>query len=256
MKHFIPALHHATLCMGAGGRIIKSALPNAEVGTTFSCSHIEPFRNNEKDILAAGKIDALLNRLFIEPVLGLGYPSDELKPLKNIDKYFQPSDEKLLAFDFDFIGVQNYTREVVKRSFFTPYIGASIVKASERKVERTLMNWEVYPESMYHILKKFAAYPQIKKLIVTENGAAFPDLLKEGKVIDDKRVDYLKRYTAQVLRAKEEGVNVQGYFIWTLTDNFEWAEGFHPRFGIIYVNFETQERIIKSSGEWYREFLS
>jgi beta-glucosidase len=256
MKHFIPAVHHSTLCMGAGGRIIKSALPNAEVGTTFSCSHIEPYRDNEKDALAANKIDALLNRLFIEPVLGLGYPSDDLKPLKNIDKYFLPNDENLLPFDFDFIGVQNYTREVVKRSLFVPYVGASIVKASERNVERTLMNWEVYPESIYHILKKFNDYPTIKKLIVTENGAAFTDRLHEGKVSDVERVDYLKRYTAQVLRAKSEGVNVQGYFIWTLTDNFEWAEGFHPRFGIIYIDFKTQQRIIKSSGLWYKDFLS
>lgn len=256
MNSFIPAAHHATLAMGEGGRILRSNVKNANIGTTFSCSYIEPLRQKEKDIIAAQKIDALLNRLFLEPVLGLGYPVDQLSPLKKIYKFFKPDDEKNLFFDFDFIGVQNYTREVVKHSFFIPYIKATIVKASDRNVPTTLMNWEVYPPSIYQMLKKINAYPQIRQLIVTENGAAFPDYLEKGSVHDVSRKEYLQSYMEQLLRAKREGVKVNGYFIWTLTDNFEWAEGFHPRFGIIYVDFDTQERIIKDSGIWYKEFLS
>jgi beta-glucosidase len=117
------------------------------------------------------------------------------------------------------------------------------------------MNWEVYPESIYHILKKYDNYPQIKNLIVTENGSAFHDKLIDGIVIDDERTNYLNSHIEQVLRAKHEGVKVNGYFVWTFTDNFEWAEGYQPRFGLVYVDFKTQQRIIKQSGYWYKQFL-
>lgn len=229
-------------------------LPDAEIGTTFSCSYIEPHTDKPKDIAAAKRVDALLNRLFIEPMLGLGYPT-EVKAIGGISKYYQPGDEEAMKFDFDFIGVQNYTREIVKNSFFTPYVGASLVKAEKRNVQLTNMKWEVYPPSIYHMLKQFNSYPQVKKIYITENGAAFPDIVTEGNVEDPKRVAYLQNYLQQVLKAKNEGVNVQGYFIWTLTDNFEWAEGYHPRFGLIYIDFETQQRIVKSSGRWYGSFL-
>ena len=157
--------------------------------------------------------------------------------------------------DFDFIGIQNYTREIVTHSYLIPFLNAKLVKAEKRNVPRTLMNWEVYPDSIYQMLKKYDTYPQIKKIIVTENGAAFHDVNFNGQIHDEQRTNYLKNYLKEVLRAKKEGVKVDGYFIWTFTDNFEWAEGFHPRFGIVHTNFETQERIVKQSGYWYKEFL-
>ncbi|GAB3820594.1 hypothetical protein GCM10028895_21150 [Pontibacter rugosus] len=123
---FVP-VHHATLCQAAGARVLKSMLPEAEVGTTFSCSHVEPLQQTEKDIKAAKRVDALLNRLFLEPVLGLGYPLDDLKFMRRIEKYMKPGDEELLKYDFDFIGIQNYTREVVKYSFWTPFMQANLV---------------------------------------------------------------------------------------------------------------------------------
>lgn len=253
--NFIPSVHHATLAIAEGGRLVKSLLPQANVGTTFSCSHIDPFSPNEKDVLAAQRVDALLNRLFIEPVLGLGYPTKLLKPLARIEKYFRPGDEGRLAFDFDFIGVQNYTREIVKHTFFTPYLRANIIKAEKRKVPTTLMGWEVYPKAIYHILKQFGSYPDIKKLIVTENGAAFPDHVQGGHVHDVHRTTYLQSHIAEVKQARAEGAPVEGYFIWTLMDNFEWAEGYAPRFGIVHVDFHTQKRIIKDSGYWFKSFL-
>ena len=255
LRNFIPAVHHAALCQAEGARILKNIYPDAQVGTTFSCSHLDPYKNTEKDVAATKRVDALLNRLFIEPSLGLGYPINDLKLLDRIYAYFQPSDEKLLIHDFDFIGIQNYTREIVRHSYFVPLVNAKIIKADRRKVQTTLMNWEVYPDSIYHILKKYNAYPQIKKIIVTENGAAFHDVIFDGKVNDELRTTYLNDHIQQVLRAKNEGVKVAGYFVWTLTDNFEWAEGFYPRFGLIHTNFKTQERIIKQSGHWYKQFL-
>jgi beta-glucosidase len=255
LNNFLAATHHAALCQARGGAIIKSLQPQSNVGTTFSCSHIEPYRNADRDIIAAKKVDALLNRLFIEPLLGLGYPLNDLKILQRIEKFIKYDDEKNLAFKMDFIGVQNYTREIVSHTTFMPFMQAKIIKANKRNVETTLMNWEVYPESVYNILKKYSSYKNMPPLMITENGAAFTDVLCDGEVHDPKRVKYLKDNILQVLRAKQEGVNVTGYFVWTFLDNFEWAEGYYPRFGLVYVDFATQKRTVKSSGNWYAKFL-
>jgi beta-glucosidase len=256
LSNFLPALHHATLSIAEGGRIIRQLQPDAEVGTTFSCSYIEPYRQTEKDIRTAVKIDALLNRLFIEPIVGRGYPLQDLPILRRVEKYIRGEDEKRMQFDFDFIGIQNYTREIVKYNFWTPYLQARIIPPAERNIPSTLMNWEVYPEAIYQMIKKFNGYSEIKRLMITENGAAFTDHLIDGRIHDEERRSYIEEHLKQVLRAKQEGLNVEGYFVWTFTDNFEWAEGYHPRFGLVYVDFDTQKRIIKDSGYWYREFLS
>ena len=255
LKNFLPAAHHAVLCQAEGGRILRKLVPDAQIGTTFSCSQITPYRNNERDKRTAIKVDALLNRLFIEPALGFGYPVDNAPILKRLEPYIQPKDMELCKFDFDFIGIQNYTREKVKYSLYVPYIRAKIVKASKRNVKTTLMDWEVYPPSIYHMIKKYNAYPQIKKIIITENGAAFEDVLEKEIVNDTERLNYLRNYLAQVLRAKKEGLNIHGYFVWTFTDNFEWAEGYFPRFGLVHVDFKSLKRTIKASGKWFAQFL-
>jgi beta-glucosidase len=139
--------------------------------------------------------------------------------------------------------------------FITPLIWAKVIKADERHVDLTEMNWEVYPESIYEMLIQFSKYQNFKEIIVTENGAAFPDVQVGGKIHDIKRIEFLKQYLNQVLRAKNQGVNVTGYFVWSFTDNFEWAEGYRPRFGLVYVDFKTQERIIKDSGFWFSEMI-
>lgn len=255
LNNFLPAVHHAVLAMAEGGRVLKEMHPTAQVGVTFSSSLVEPLTLSPKDIAAAKRVDVLLNRLFIEPILGMGYPEPELPVLKKLRKYFKPGDAEAMQFDFDFIGVQNYTREVVKYSVFVPYLNAQLVKAKNRRVPVTAMGWEVYPASIYQMLKKFNAYSNVKKIYITENGAAFHDSV-EDRVVDDKeRIRYFRDHLEQVLKARQEGVKVEGYFVWTLMDNFEWAEGYHPRFGLIYVDFETQERIVKASGFWYKEFL-
>jgi beta-glucosidase len=170
--------------------------------------------------------------------------------------YMQPGDLEAMAFNFDFIGLQCYTREVVKASIFTPYLGARLISARKRGIKIvTEMGWEVYPESIYHLLKRFSEYKGIRKILITENGAAFPDEVIDGHVDDSHRTKYIQDHLAQVLRAKQEGVNVQGYFVWSLTDNFEWAEGYHARFGLIHVDFKTQKRTIKQSGLWFKKFL-
>ncbi len=256
LSNFLAAAHHATLCQAEGGRLIRSLCPASKIGTTFSYSHVEPYRPAlARDIRATAKVDVLLNRMFIEPLLGMGYPTKDLSILNRIERFMKSGDDANLAFEMDFIGLQNYTRELVKYSPLVPFVNAKIIKASKRKVKHTQMDWEVYPPSIYKALHRFNSYPAIKEIIVTENGAAFKDKLLGGKVEDPDRVNYLKDHIEQVLLAKKEGVKVNGYFIWTLMDNFEWAEGFSPKFGLVHIDFKTQQRIVKSSGKWYAQFL-
>ena len=256
LSTFLAAAHHAALSQAEGGRIIKDLYSDSKVGTTFSYSHIDAASDRIKDVAAAVKVDALLNRLFIEPLLGLGYPLPELKFLQAIENYVKPGDECRLAFEMDFIGLQNYTREVVAHAPFVPALRARIIKANKRAVNHTVMNWEVYPPAIYHALKRLDGYAGVKQIIVTENGAAFTDIIVNNRIDDAERIAFLKAYIGEVLRAKKEGVKVNGYFVWTLLDNFEWAEGYHPKFGLIHVDFKTQKRIVKASGKWYSELIS
>ncbi len=255
LKNFIPAMHHAAVCQAEGGRILRTHLPGARIGTTFSASSVQPLTESPRDSQAAVRVDALLNRLFLEPALGLGYPVQTLPFLNRVEKYWRSGDDRKLAFDFDFVGLQIYTREIIKHSWFMPFINADLVKAAKRRVPLTLMGWEVYPESIYQMLRQYAAYPRVKEIIVTENGSAFEDTLQEGRVQDDRRVAYLRDHIRQIKRARADGVPVNGYFVWTFTDNFEWAEGYRPRFGLVHVDFETQQRTVKDSGRWYQSLM-
>jgi len=256
IRNYLPAVHHATLAMGRIGRLIRKMQPDARIGTTFSHSPLVPISLKSRHIKAVKRADAVVNRLFIEPILGMGYPMEDVKALRAIKQYMLPGDETSLAFDFDFIGIQTYTREVIQYSLLMPYVWANIVEPKRRGIEKTtLMNWEIYPPSIYDAIKRIGSYPGIPDLYITENGAAFADRLEEGSVADEERKQYLQDHIAQVLEAKKAGYPVKGYFVWTFTDNFEWAEGFSPRFGLVYVDFKTQERTIKDSGKWYAHFI-
>ena len=160
-----------------------------------------------------------------------------------------------MQFDFDFIGLQNYFSVTVKHNALIPYIQATEVTAKTRKVAHTSLGWEINPDSFYRLLKRYWNYGSVKSIIVSENGACFKDSLKNGNVHDVDRINYFKQYLAAVHKAKQDGVKINGYFAWTLMDNFEWSEGFNARFGLIHVDFKTQLRTIKDSGYWWRDFL-
>lgn len=255
LQNFLPAVHHTALSLAHGANVIKSVNGRLRVGSTFSCSPVDPVDGTRLTAEAVQRVDVLSNRLFIEPLLGLGYPWQELKALQGLERYMKAGDEALLKADLDFVGLQNYTREVVRHSTVMPYLNARLVKASRRGVATTEMDWEVYPQGIYRSLKRFAAYKNSPPLVITENGAAFTDVVRNGQVDDPQRIAFYEDYLAQVLKAKEEGVNVQGYFAWSFTDNFEWAEGCSKRFGLVYVDYATQRRIVKSSGFWLQQFL-
>jgi beta-glucosidase len=253
--NFLPVVHHLALCQAAGGRVIRDLVPNAYIGTAFSCSHVQPFSQSIKDRKAAARADAVMNRLFIEPALGMGYPVDAFPFLNGIAKYMKAGDAEKLVFDFDFIGLQNYFRVIVKHSYFAPVLWLEEVSAKKRNVPQTAMGWEVAPDGMYEILKQFGSYDKVREIVVSENGAAFEDFLEDDKVEDKERIRFFQAYLTNVLKAKKEGIKVTGYLAWSLLDNFEWAEGYRPRFGLVYVNYENQQRIIKESGKWFRQFL-
>lgn len=256
LNNFLPAIHNAAMAQAEGGRIIRQLVPGAHIGTSFSCSEIIPFSANEKDVQAAQRVDVLLNRLFIEPALGKGYPREDFKFLEKLELFNKSwKYTERMRFDFDFIGIQNYFPLVIRYNSLIPIIQASEVKAVARGVPHTSLGWEINPDSFYRILKRFGSYEGVKKIIVTENGAAFKDKTTDGEIRDEQRIRYFQQYLHALLRAKHEGVNIKGYFAWTLMDNFEWAEGYKARFGLIHVDFTTQLRTIKNSGYWFRDFL-
>ncbi len=255
LVNFLPVAHHLAMCQAEAGRAIRAVQPNAKIGTALSCSFVAPATQDNRDVRAAQRADAVLNRLFIEPALGMGYPTDVFPFLKRINKYIKPGDLEKLAFDFDFIGLQNYFKVVVKHSYMVPVLWLKEIPAIKRNMPVTALGWEVAPDGMYQILKQFSAYKNIPDLIVSENGAAFEDSVVDGKVQDIERIAFFKSYLRAILKAKQEGVRVKGYFAWTSLDNFEWAVGFSVRFGLIHVDFSNQKRIIKQSGVWFKQFL-
>ena len=259
LSKFLKSVHYVSMCQAAGGRVLRDLVPNATIGTTFSCTAVEPVNPNKKrHVVAARKADALFNRLFIEPSLGMGYPLDDLTVFKGIKKYIEPGDKEKLKFDFDFIGLQNYFRTVAKFSLWPPLMWANVIDAKKLvkdKDELTAMGWEVSPEGIYDVIMQFNKYG--KPMIVTENGAAFEDHLNDdGSVHDNRRIQFFQAYLSEVLKAKNEGAHLNGYFLWSFMDNFEWAEGYEPRFGIVYNDFETQKRYPKNSALWWQAFLN
>lgn len=255
LKKFLPAVHHATLCQAIGGRIVRENVEGAYIGTTFSCSHVTPKNYFWSNIKAAKRVDALLNRFFIEPLLGMGYPYKEFLGLKKIKKYFKSGDEKLMQFDFDFIGLQYYFRIVAKYNLLPPILFAKEVSALERNVKTNSMGMEIYHKGLYKMIKKFSKYEGINAIYITEAGVCLDDELIDGKVKDPKRIKYMKKTFSKILKAIRKGKNVKGVFLWTLVDNFEWAEGYKPRFGLIYNDFKTQKRTLKKSAFWLQSFL-
>jgi beta-glucosidase len=256
LSNFLPAIHNAALAQAEGGRILRQLVPGAHIGTTYSCSEVLPYTNNPEDIQAAKRLDILMNRLFIEPALGRGYPREDFKFLEKLELHNRSwKYTERMTFNFDFIGIQNYFPIVVRYNPLIPIIQASEVKAAARGVPHTAMGWEINPDSFYRIIKRFWLYGGVKEIIISESGAAFRDELRDGIVDDQPRIDYYQQYLLALLRAKKEGVNIKGFFAWTLMDNFEWAEGYRARFGLIHVDFDTQLRTIKNSGYWFRDFL-
>jgi len=212
-------------------------------------------RDGPKDRRAAASIGAFANRIFLEPNFGLGYPSDDSPLIGRVEKYVKAGDDEAIVVDFDFIGVQYYTRVLVKPWPVPLLYGVPWNSHDYRNYEITAMGWEVQADGLYEALAMVDGYEQAPRLVVTENGAAFTDTVADGRIHDIRRTAFYQAHLAEVLRAKRDGMTIDGYFCWSLMDNFEWAEGYNPRFGLVRVDYDSQERTIKDSGYWFQEFL-
>ena len=213
VNNFLPALHHALLCQAIGFKIIKEITSDSQIGTDFSCTHITPITSSLKDISAAERVDALLNRTFIEPSLGLGYPIETLPFLKNIKKHFLEGDEELLEVTFDFIGIQNHPRIVVGYNMYVPFINAKIIPPKKIKTKPIFTNGDGYSKSIYQMIKKYSFYDGVKKILITENFSDY-QTLNNVTVLDEKnRMRCIQSDLEQVLLAKQFGAKIEGYFV-------------------------------------------
>lgn len=254
-NNFIKALHHANQCINNTYFVLKNINPDLNIGSSFSFTHIESIDYKPKNLKAANLADVLINRLFFEPILGKGYPIQDLKLFSKSQKKYLCDNESSLYTPLDFIGIQNYTREIFKYNYFNPFLPVKHVPAHKRTKELSKMNWEIHPPSIYHVLKKINSYQLNTPLYITENGIALNDSIINESVQDYQRIIFYQTHLQEVLKAKQEGINIKGYFAWSLIDNFEWAEGYEPRFGLIHVDFVSKKRTIKESGHWFKSFL-
>jgi beta-glucosidase len=254
LDSFLHAAHHAVLAQAAGARVLRETVPDAHIGTTFSWTHFEPLNQASYHRKAADRLDALINRYFLEPALGMGYPDEAARILHRLGHQLAPYDNRLMAFDFDFIGIQAYTRQIAAAAPWLPVIRSRIIPAEKRKVPLTAMQWEDHPEALGKtLLALHRRYPQLPPVYVTENGIGLEEV--PGDLNDSRRIAYYSKAIESMHHAMREGANVLGYFAWSLLDNLEWAEGYKPKFGLVQVDFNSLERRPKQSWHWFREFL-
>lgn len=249
--------HHLLLAHALAVRTYRERTNgHGRIGISLNLTPMHPSGELEEDQLAAIVADGNQNRWFLDPVLTGAYPKDMME--LNSEVFDAPSveegDLEILGSNRpDFLGINYYTRQIVRRST-TPDRLFQVIDPKE--AEKTAMSWEVYPEGLYEVLRRVHREYGDIDLYVTENGAAYPDRqIERGVVQDHERVAYLQSHLQQAHRAIQEGVSLRGYFVWSLLDNFEWAHGYSMRFGLFRVDYETQKRTWKQSGRWYRETI-
>ncbi|NSW78337.1 MAG: beta-glucosidase [Chthonomonadetes bacterium] len=248
------AMHHCLLAHGEAVARLRSVLSDsAQVGIVLNLSPQHPASDSEEDKAAAERIHTMNNALFVEPVLKGRYPALAEQMVHFAWPPIQSGDMERIAQPIDFIGINYYSRGIVKHAEHG-YLGVQHVE--NREALHTEMGWEVYPDGLYEILQWVHSEAPRLSLYVTENGAAFRDEVQDGRVADGQRLEYLRQHFLSAHRAIQSGVPLKGYFVWSLMDNFEWAFGYSKRFGIVYVDYATQERIWKDSARWYQQVIA
>lgn len=255
LKTALQVSYHLLLSHGLAVPILRDLSKDSQVGITLNLAPTEPATTASDDVQAARHHDGFANRWFLDPVFGKGFPSDllELYERAQVLPEIQSADLQTMAAPLDFLGVNYYSRAVIKNAPNKPPLDTEQLKVAGAK--RTEMDWEVYPPGLRQLLVRIKNDYAPAKIYVTENGAAFIDKVENGRVQDIDRLNFLKAHFAEAKQAIEQGVPLAGYFVWSLLDNFEWGFGFTKRFGVIYVDYETQQRIIKDSGYWYANFI-
>jgi beta-glucosidase len=249
------AMHVANLAQASATRAMRAVGTADEIGTAFSMSAAYPYTDSEEDRAAAERQHAFSNDWFLRPLMGGGYPRayvDQDRALTEMD--IRPGDDEAIRAGHDFIGINLYSRTIAANNPDEKYMGVRQVPGPGSKTE---MGWEVWPAALYQMIMR-AHRDYGLPIYITENGCSYstaPDT--DGRVRDNDRIEFHKGYIGQVARAIDEGADVRGYFTWSLLDNFEWTFGYSQRFGIVYVDFENeQKRIVKDSGYWYRDLIA
>ncbi len=258
LRSFASALqvcHHLLLSHGLAVPALRAQCSGARVGITLSLHPTSPASSGAADTAAAHRHDGLRNRWFLDPLYGRGYPQDVQALLGQAAPQVAPGDMAAIAAHTDFLGINYYFPERVADAPGQGEMQAQVVEVEG--VERTAFGWEVAPEGLVHLLQRVHQDYGPAEIHITENGSTYDDvLLPDGSIHDELRRSYLQRHLAAAHRALLQGVPLKGYFAWSLLDNFEWAEGYARRFGLTHVDFATQQRTLKASGHWYRQFLT
>ncbi|KAA1155924.1 GH1 family beta-glucosidase [Pseudoalteromonas fuliginea] len=244
------AAHHLLLAHGLAMNVLNKTSPNTQNGIVLNFTPAYPLTDNQQDIDSAKYADDYLNQWYMKPIMDGKYPdiinqlpSDHLPDI-------HPGDMELISQSVDYLGINFYTRQVYKAH------PTDIYEPIAPTGPLTDMGWEIYPQSFTDLLVSLNKTYTLPPIYITENGAAMPDTYNNGEVNDLDRLSYYNTHLNAVHNAVEQGVTIHGYFAWSLMDNFEWAEGYLKRFGIVYIDYKTQQRTIKNSGLAYKELIS
>jgi beta-glucosidase len=276
----LTAAHHLNLAHGLGVRALRAVLPaGADVSITLNLAYVKPATDSPADVRAARHVDALSNRIFLDPILRGRYPDELLDDLRHITdwSFVKRGDEATIQQPIDVLGINYYTPTVVaaateelreqaaRRSAndpmepegVAPYPGTDLAFSVPQDGPYTAMGWRIEPEGFTELLLRVHRDHPGVPLVITENGAAFADPVgPDGVVHDADRIDYLRAHIGAVHEAIRQGVDVRGYFAWSLMDNFEWAWGLSRRFGIVHVDYDTLVRTPKDSFRFYRDVIA
>jgi beta-glucosidase len=250
------ASHHVLLSHGLAVRRFREAAREGRIGITLDLTVVAPATESREDAAAARRLDGHQNRWFLDPVFRGSYPADMVELYESRFGPFDAvldGDLELISQPLDFLGVNFYRPHVVAAADVEPLGGSSL----DLDAELTAMGWPVVPSALTDLLVRVQRDYGDLPLLITENGAAFDDRLDGGGVIEDeRRLEFVKGHVEALERARAAGVDVRGYYVWSLLDNFEWEHGYEKRFGIVFVDFPTQRRILKRSALWYRDLIA
>jgi beta-glucosidase len=251
------AAHHALLAHGRAVEVFAEGGHAGRIGITLDLTVVHPATSAPEDEAAARRLDGYHNRWFLDAVLRGSYPADMLALYESrfgtLDA-IRDGDLERISQPIDFLGINFYRPHLVTAGDQDPVLG---ICEQDQGVERTAMDWPIVPAALTDLLLRVRRDYGGVPLMITENGAAFEDRILGGVRVDDQsRLEFVKDHIEAVDRARAEGVDVRGYFIWSLLDNFEWEHGYDKRFGIVFVDFATQRRIPKRSALWYRDFIA
>ena len=260
----LAATHHLLLGHGLAMERMRSAGDENQLGVTLNLHPARPSRDREPDREAARRVDGQANRLYLDPLFRSAYPEDVFSHYKERGadlSFVQDGDLSKISVPIDFLGVNYYFRNTVRDAPGEDASGMLFADLDARPVvphvaEKTAMGWPVEPEGLTEILVRIKEDYANLPIYVTESGRAVNDYIDpEGEVDDEERVSYLDAHFRAAYEAMEQGVDLRGYMVWSFLDNFEWAEGYSKRFGIVFVEYGTQRRVPKSSARWYSDVI-